>query len=315
MAAPDKTEKKIKVAGSDEGAKRRAFWSLFRSENSRRAAPLPGVFSLFARSLGVLYRNWKVFLGIVLIYGLFNALLIQSFSAAGNVGEIKSILDELFTGSWGKLAGGLTVFTYLLGSSSNTASPSSGTYQLILTLVISLAVIWTLRQLYAGHAVRVRDAFYRGMTPIIQFVLVIVVVILQLLPLTLGTLLYSTVTANGIAATALESLVWALLAVALSAVSLYWISSSLFAVYIVTLPDMTPMKALRSAKQLVAGRRLAVIGRVLFLPIALLVLAVLIVMPVILFATPLAVWAFFALTMVLLPLSHSYMYALYRSLL
>jgi hypothetical protein len=311
-----KTKKTVvKTAPPASSQPEQPTYRSFRLGKPIKGEKLPGAFRLLQEALGVIGRNSKVFLGIVLIYGALTALLVQGFSAAGSLDEAKETLDQLFTGNWGQLAGGLTLFVYLLGASGNTASPAAGAYQLMLGLVVGLAFIWLLRQLYAGHKVRVRDAFYRGMAPLVQFVLVLGVVIVQLLPLAIGLMLYSTVTANGLAATAVEGLLWALLALVLSSVSLYMISSSLFALYIVTLPNMTPLAALRSARQLVVNRRWAVLRKLLFLPFILLVIAALIVVPIILFATPLAAWVFFALTMLLLPIVHSYMYALYRSLM
>jgi hypothetical protein len=101
----------------------------------------------------------------------------------------------------------------------------------------------------------------------------------------------------------------------LALLSLYMVTSSVFALYIVTLPNMTPMRALRSARGLVLGRRWTVLRKLLFLPIALFLLGALIMLPLIWFWAPAATWVFFALSMACLAALHSYMYALYRSLL
>jgi len=101
----------------------------------------------------------------------------------------------------------------------------------------------------------------------------------------------------------------------LALLSLYMVSSSVFALYIVTLPDMTPMRALRSARDLVANRRWSVVRKIIIIPIIFLVLAAVIMIPVILFLTPIAPWMMFALFMIAIAIFHSYMYALYRALL
>lgn len=93
------------------------------------------------------------------------------------------------------------------------------------------------------------------------------------------------------------------------------ITASVFALYIATLPDMTPLRAYRSARQLVYGRRLLIWRKFLFLPAALLVLAAVIEVPFILFITPLAVWTFFIVGVVALPVVHGYLYSLYREML
>ena len=93
------------------------------------------------------------------------------------------------------------------------------------------------------------------------------------------------------------------------------IMASLFALYIVTLPDMTPWKSLQSAKEIVHGRRGRVFLKLLFLPLALIVCAGVIMIPLSLLLTPIAPYVFFVLTIVAIGLVHSYMYAVYRELI
>ena len=143
----------------------------------------------------------------------------------------------------------------------------------------------------------------------------LLVIGLQLIPFLIGGFLYSAVISNGIAVDALENILSALVFLLLALASLYMVCSSVFALYVVTLPDMTPMKALRSARELVRYRRWTVLRKLLFLPITLLVIAAVIMLPIILVVTPIAEWTYFVLTMMALAVIHSYMYALYRELL
>jgi hypothetical protein len=93
------------------------------------------------------------------------------------------------------------------------------------------------------------------------------------------------------------------------------VTSSVFALYIVTLPNVTPMAALRSARDLVLHRRWLIMRKVLFLPVALLVIAAIIMVPVIILSPAVAEWLFFGLSMLALAVVHSYMYGLYRELI
>lgn len=275
---------------------------------------ITGSYRLFGQSLLVLRRHFKLFLGISLVYALLNVLLVHGLASNGNLQTVKSALNG---GSSKGLTDGLTLFVYLLGgsSSSSSASADAGVYQTLLIILVSLALIWALRQVYNGLRPRIRDSFYKGVYPLVPFILVLLVISLQLIPLLIGGFLYSTVISNGIAVIAIEKILWGVLFLALALVSLYLICSSVFALYVVTLPDMTPMKALKSARELVRHRRLTVVRRLLFLPLALLVLAAAIMLPIILFVTPVAEWIYFALSMAALAVIHSYMYALYRELL
>jgi len=276
---------------------------------------LSSSFRLFYRALRLLKDHWKLFLGIALVYALLTIVLVRGIGGGINLTSLKANLKLGFKGRYSGLATGTVLFSYLLGSTGSSSTASGGTYQTLLILIVSLATIWALRQVIAGKQIRVRDGFYQGIYPLIPFILVLLVVGLQLLPLTIGGWLYGTVVGNSLAVTLLEKVLWGALFLGLATISLYMLCSSVFALYIVTLPDMTPMKALRSARQLVRHRRWTVLRRILFLPFALLVLGALIVIPLVLFVTPLAVWVFFALSMLVLLVVHSYMYSLYRELL
>ena len=276
---------------------------------------LPNVLKITKQATLLLWHHKKLFLGIVTVYGILNLILVQGLASNTDVTSLKSTLNQVFTGHFAGFASGLAVFVVLVGSAGNGSSNTAGAYQLFLVLITSLAVIWALRQVLAGVAVRVRDAYYRGMYPLIPLVLVLCMIGLQLLPLIIGTSLYSLVASNGIAVNGFQQAIFAVIAILLSALSLYWICSSIFALYIVTLPDMTPMKALRSARELVRYRRLQVLRKILWLPLVLLLTAAVIMLPIIAWATPVAQWVFFILTMLGLAAAHSYMYTLYRELL
>lgn len=276
---------------------------------------LTGSFRLFGGAIKTIKQHWRLFLGITVVYGLLTIVLVRGIGGGIDLGNLKSSLKGGIGGNYGDLATGAALFSYLLGSAGTSSTASGGTYQTLLIILMSLVVIWALRQVLASKTIRVRDAFYKGVYPLIPFILVLLVVGLQLIPLAIGSWLYSTVMSGGIAVSLLEKIIWVAVFCVLALATLYMICSSLFALYIVTLPDMTPMKALRSARQLVKKRRFLVMRKILFLPLALLVLGAIIMIPLILYATVLAQWIFFALSMAVLVVVHTYMYTLYRELL
>lgn len=279
------------------------------------ASKLPGAFSLLRASIRHLLNYKKTFLGIISVYLLLTILLVKGLGLTNDVAGLKDALQEIFTGGTGEIISSAAIFSILVGSTGSASNDVAGVYQSVLVVVVSLAVIWALRQTHAKKQVSAKDAFYKGLYPFVPFILVLLVVGLQLLPLLAGSILYSTVTANGLAVTFGEKLIWIVLFGSLALLTFYMTAASLFALYIVTLPDVGPMQALRSAKDLVRYRRWTVMRKVLFLPLALLIMGALVVMPLIIFVTPLAEWVFFILTMLSLAVIHSYMYNLYRKLL
>jgi hypothetical protein len=335
--------------GQPRRLKQRRYKSLRLQQRIKHPVKLPTVWRLTRKASLTLWRYRRLFTGIAVIYGLLTVVLAQGLSGGTDVASLKTSLDKVFTGQFGFLASSLSILVTLVGTagsgSSSTSSQSAEPYQVFLALVGSLAIIWALRQVLAagsgvstvkskskpsakassksrsvsateaGVTPRIRDAYYRGMYPLIPFLLVLLMIGLQLLPLVVGAALYSLVINNGIAVLFIEKFLWALLYGLAALLTLYMLSSSLFALYIVTLPDMTPLRALRSARELVRYRRWTVLRKILWLPVLLLLVLAVIMVPIITLLTPLTQYVFFVLTVLVLVVVHAYMYTLYRELL
>lgn len=277
---------------------------------------LPSSFAVFAEGLRTLKAHTKLFLGILFWYGFINIVFIQGLSTGGDVSSVKSALDNVYSGGLGHVLSGLGSFAYLLSTSTSSSSgASTGLVQFIWVVMVSLVLIWALRQVYAKQKVRVRDGFYNGTYPFIPVMLVLFVIGAELIPFIVGGSIFSAVVNNGIATSTLQIVIWALMLLALTAVSIYLVCSSFFALYIACLPDVTPMQALRSARELVAARRWTILRKILFLPLVLVLANIAIMLPIILLIPVVATWIFAVIMMFNLAIAHSYYYALYRSLL
>lgn len=277
--------------------------------------PLSKARIVLSTSIRHLWKYRKTFAGITGIYLLLSVLLVKGLNSSSDIPEIKDSVQELITGTTGQLASSLAVFGFLVGNTSGVTSEVAGTYQSILLILVSLALIWALRQTHADKKIGIRESFYRGMYPLVPFLVVLLVIGIQFIPLALSSWLFNVTIVSGLAVTPPEQVLWLVFCFLLAVLTIYMVSSSIFALYISTLPDMMPMKALRSARQLVRYRRAAILRKVLFIPFIILFFLIVIILPIIMFITPLAEWAFFALSMASLAVFHSYMYSLYRELL
>lgn len=275
--------------------------------------PIPGIYSLYKQSIKLLFSNKKLFFGITGIYIFLTIIFVSGLGLTADFNDAK----QAFTESLGESGAttSIALFSFLLTSGSTVESESGGVYRLFLTIIVSLVLIWAIRQIYAGEKPSVKQSFYQGVYPLVPFILVLLVFIIQLIPFLLGSFLLSTVFSTGIVVTAAEKLLWILFFILLALLSLYMIISSAFALYIVTLPDMTPMRALRSARGLVLHRRLAVGLRIVGLPVVTLLIFTLILLPIIFVVPALAVPMFIVLSGLLLFITNAYMYNLYRYLL
>ncbi len=295
------------------------YQTLRMSKSIRQPKPkLSKAPRLFKHSLQLIWKNKRLFGAITLIYIVLSLVLVKGFASTNNLAELKNSLLSLYQGSNAQISSSFAVFSVLLGSGNTAPSAVASTYQSVLLVIFSLAIIWSLRQSLAlkkGQKIRIRDSFYKSLGQLVPFLLVLIVIGLELLPLMLANFLYGTIFGGGLAVTPIEKGLWLIFFVLLVVLSIYMVASSIIALYIVTLPDTTPMQALRSARELVRFRRWMIIRKLLFLPFILIVLAGVIILPVIIVAPVLAEWLFFGLSLFGLVVVHSYIYHLYRELL
>ncbi len=287
-----------------------------KAKNETKNRPkLPSAYSLTKQSVLTMFKFRQPLIGIVIIYLLLNAFLA---SGIGNINsDIDSIKAELNNSApiTHPVANGVFGFLQLTASSGVTGSGAGSVFQAALLIVISLAIIWSLRQLMAGNKINLKQSFYSSMAPLIPFLLIIGVMVIQLLPITLGSAVVSSVVASLGSVSVFWTVFFAIILGSLLAWSLYMLSATILAMYIVTLPNWEPIKSLRSARNLVRFRRWLILRKILVLPILVVGAMYLVILPLILYATFLVTPVFYIMGVLGLLFTHTYLYSLYRSLL
>jgi hypothetical protein len=318
IAMAKEVKKPVKKSANNGGRVRKLTKKQAKAKAKKEVKtrqPLPSSFRLTWLVFKVIKKYWKTLGAIVLVYLLLNIIFASGLSnVSSEFDNIKADLQANGSSSTSILhAAG--VFTALVGSAGSSGSSTGSSLQITLFIIESLVIIWALRHLISGQEIGVKQAYYHAMTPLIPFLLVLAVVVIQLLPATIGALVFeavaNSVITNGTVATVASSIIFVLLA----SWSFYMICASIFSLYIVTLPDMQPRQALRSAKDLIKHRRLQVIRRVVFLPLAILIFMGVVIVPLIFVASLLVPSVFFALSMLAILFVHTYLYSLYRSLI
>lgn len=287
------------------------------SKRIKHSQKLTSAPKLFVGSLKLLLRNWKFFGVLILVYGILAVIFVKGVASNGNITDIKASLDEGLTGGVDQLTNSVAIFGVLI-SSSAVADQAASLYQSILLVITSLATIWGLRRVQnpeKDQRLRVKQAYYKGMQPLIPFLLVCGVIGIQLIPFLIGGTAYSVILSTGLAVGILEQTIWATVFFVLAVWSLYLVTPSLIALMIVTLPDMTPLRALRSARKLVKYRRWTVLRKLLFAPFILIIISFVIMLPFIIWLTAAVSWIFFVWGLIVLPVALSYIYSLYKELL
>ncbi|MCA9346391.1 hypothetical protein KC960_02780 [Candidatus Saccharibacteria bacterium] len=309
--------KKPKIISDDARIRKKPQYKSFRLHKRVKypGPSLPSWLKISRKSIKLMRANKKNIFKFFIIYGLLYMVFVRGFSSPINVGDIKDAFKQFADADVSTLAANFTIAGLLLQSTTKASGDISGLYQMFLLITSSLALIWLYRQQQAGNKVTMKEAFYRGMYPMIPFILIVVVIALQVIPASIGNFLFRTVIDNFIAVTFLEQFVWFLLFISLLLLSTYMISSSLIALMVVTLPEMTPKIALQKAKELVTFRRFSVLRKVLALIILLTVVFISIVFPSIFISAILAQILFYILVILAIPFATAYLFVLYRELL
>jgi hypothetical protein len=306
------------IIGPDQRVRKKPHYKSFRLHRTKRSqhvVKIPSFRIITKKSLRLLGANKKNIFWFSIIFGLLYIVLVRGFTSPINVDEIRDSFSDVLDDETSALVTNFTVFSLLLKSTTSVGGEVASMYQAILIVLSILALIWLFRQQQAGHKVTMKQAYYRGMYPLVPFLLVFVVIALQTLPATIGNFLFTTVISSGVAVNAFEQAVWLLLYLSLVLLSFYMISSSLIALYIVTLPDMTPRIALKKAKELVEFRRFSLLRKVFALAVLIVLIFVCIVFPLIFVSSTIAQVVFFMLTVLMVPFATAYLFVLYRELL
>lgn len=253
--------------------------------------------------------------GITIVYALSVFAFVRGLSVGQDISSIKQTLDALFTGTGGHLQSLLVEFLVLFNGSSTTTSVNGSFFQAFLLIICSLAIIWAFRQARSDPKPTTKAAFYTGMYPLVQFMITIVQIGLRAIPLLVGSYLYRVLITNGVAVHGWEIAASLVVVAVLAYWSLRMLIPAVFALYIVSLPGMTPLRALRSATELIAGRRWLVVRKFLLLPVVLLLTSVIIVLPFLLFWPQAAAWVFYILSTLWFVVGQAYLYVLYKELI
>ncbi len=279
---------KKRITGLLERRPHRSFRRT-RQRDYARSLKLPGYWAFTNEVRRILWQHKYTFLLLVVLYGTLSAVLV-GLASQSTYAEISNALQEsggdLFQGNWGEIGkAGLLLTTGVVGSLNDTPTDAQRISGGILALMVWLTTVWLLRAMVAGRKPKLRDGLYNAGAPIVSSFLVSLVLILQLLPLAIVAIGYGAAVASGLLNGGVEAMVFWIVALLLAALSLYWFTSTFIALVVITLPGMYPMQALRTAGDLVVGRRVRILLRQLWLVATMLVVWVVAMIPLILFDT------------------------------
>ena len=302
-----------------------------RRRDYKRSLKLPGYFTFTLDVTALLWRNKAIFIWMTIVY----VVLVIVFGLMGSqqiFGQLRELMtqtapDSIFSGVAGEVGkAGVLLFAIMTSGITGTLEPLQIVIASFLALYVWLTSVWVLRRIVAGNKVKLRDGLYSAGSPILPTFLVIIILLIQLVPAAAAMIVAGAAWQSGIIeGGAISMLVGTGLAL-IVVLSLYWAVSTFVALVVVTLPGVYPMQAITIAGDLVIGRRLRVLLRVLWMLFVLVSWWVVLMVPLILFDgwiksvfeqiewLPIVPFALLLLSTFSIIWSSIYIYLLYRNM-
>lgn len=253
-------------------------------EDYARDFSAPGLLHHAMTTFQVIFKNWRLFLPLIILIVILNILLVGLMSEATYT-QFQDTLDESLDGAnIGQVAraGLLLISTVTTGGLTQGASEVQQVFGVLLFVVLWLTTIYILRHRLAGHKLKLRDALYNALTPFLSTLVIALTILVELIPVAVVVITYSAAVSTNFLDTPFYALVFFIFAALLIILSIYLVSSTLIALIAVSAPGLYPIMAIRTANDLVASRRIRWITRVLFLFLVFAIVWVVIMLPLIL---------------------------------
>ncbi|MBR3220333.1 hypothetical protein IKF76_00495 [Candidatus Saccharibacteria bacterium] len=264
-------------------------------EDYVRKLEVPGLMHHAMNTFRAVFKNWKLFLPLIILAVIFNIILVGLMSEETYTtfqDTIEETNEQFSVGAMGNFAkaGLLLLATVTTGGLTQSKSEVQQIFGTLIFLIIWLVTIYALRHYFAGRKIKLRDALYNALTPLLSTLVIFVIILIQAIPILLVVVTYSAAVATEFLNTPFYALVYFIFASLLILLSVYLISSSMMGLVAVSAPGLYPINALRTTRDLVAGRRIRLIIRTLYLVFVLAVVWIIIMLPIILLDLWLKSW-------------------------
>lgn len=278
-------EKKQLIKKQDEVRLHRSFKRSYY-EDYQRKTELPSLTSQASAAFKMFFKFWKIFLPLLLIFVGLYIFLIGAMSentladVKANVEQANKDVADGKIGTVGKA--GLTLLGIISTGGLTTMNDAQVVIAVLLFTIIWLVTIYLARHLLAGHQeIKMRDGFYSALSPLVSTLVVGLIIFLEAIPIMLTIIVFQVALTTEFLSTPFYALLFFMFAALMITLSLYLLSSSFFAIIVVSAPGLYPLTAVRMAKNLIMGRRLRFLIRVFYLVIIVALLYLLLLMPAI----------------------------------
>jgi len=313
--AKQKTSVLDKKLSAKIGNKQKPKATKNATKSKKIISPISSSMVLLKKTLRIIGFQKKFFSISIAVYALLSALLVVNVHAFNNVRNLKSAYMHGLLTIGKNLSASLSTLGSLSGTVTKSNNSASSVIQFLLFLLFSLMFIRAIREANKARKLKFFEGLYSSGFPLIQFLFVIIILAFETLPIIIAIYIFQTIFSNGIAASEVEKVIWFIVCLAIILLGVFLLISSIFSLFIVTLPGMRPLSSIKSSWKLVQSRRLIIARKIismvicLFIGLGLLALILVWLVPVI------SAWVLLILGLVSFLLTYTYLYTLYRELL
>lgn len=265
-------------------------------EDYVRDLEVPGLLYHAMSAFKIIFTHKKIFFGLVILATFLNIIFVGilsedtyvNFQNALDASVAEDQSEDDMGNQFGERFGNFAKAGMVLTSTIFTGGLNQGmtevqqVFAIIIFLILWLTTIYLLRHILAGHKPKLRDGLYNAMTPILSTGCVLIVAFIQAIPLMLAIVLHSTAVSTNFLSTPFYALIFFIFAGLMTIFSIYLLSSTVIALIAVTIPGIYPMSALKTASDLMAGRRIRLIIRIIYMFFVLILVWAIVAIPIIL---------------------------------
>lgn len=302
---------------------------LTKRRDYKRTLKLPGYFTFTLQVTAALWRQKLTFFLLGLVF--FVLMIVFGLMGSQDIyGQLRDLMSgtaprDLFDGVSGEIGkAGVILFTAVTSGLNGNLDSGQTIIASLLSLYMWLTVVWLLRSSMAGKKVKLRDGLYSAGAPLLPTALTAIVLLIQLLPGAIVAIVATSAWQSGFVEGGAPAMAAGIGLALVAVLSLYWITSTIIALVVVTLPGMYPFRAIAIAGDLVIGRRLRILYRFIWMIFVVVSWWVVIMVPVILFDgwiksvfeqiewVPIVPIAFLIMSALSIMWTAAYVYLLYR---
>ena len=302
-----------------------------RRRDYSRSLELPGYVAFTKEVFATLFSQWRIFIPFVLLYTLATIIFV-GLSSQDIFLQLSEIIrgegNESLNSSIGEVGkSALLLLSNFNATYGSSFSESQTLFAGLILALVWLTTVWLLRNVLNGNKIRLRDALYSSGAPLVSTLLIMFIFVVQLVPFLIGWVTYTSLMSAGLLTNGVISMLVFIVAALLGVVSMYLVTSSIFALVIVTLPGTYPLTALRSSGDLVLGRRIRILLRIIWMLLVAAAGVLVLVLPVVFISLKIQSGEGFISTIPLVPFTMSvalslavificsYIYLLYRKVI